>query len=427
MRVLFSPHRDRQHLFPMVPLAWACRAAGHEVIVAAAPILTDAIARTGLPAVAVGRDEPVRGPGDVVDIAMVFGHRPFPSDWPMRTHLLDDQQRAAVDVLGKNCARAAECVVDDLISLAGSWRPDLIVHDTAGFAGAVAAAALGVPNVRHLTGVGLQPMETRVGTSEPLAEYAALFERRGLAVRMLPDLTVDPSPPSLATPVSGPSQAMRYVPYNGPGVVPTWLGPSAGRPRVLVTWGLSVSKVVNRIGARGVAPFRLAIKALSAMDIEVMVAAAEDQLSLLGGLADDIRLVTGLPLHLMLPYCSAIVHQAGDGTTMTAAAGGVPQLTITRTPDNAHFGERLAGYGAGLHLRYRDLEDNPAAGDVVSGAVATLLDDTAYAKAAIRLREEIERMPTPVEVVDVLRALAGRPAPTPAGSPAADARRDVRP
>jgi hypothetical protein len=56
MRVLFTTWAWRSHLHAVTPFAWACRAAGHEVLVASQPGLVDEIVRTGLPAVGVGRD-----------------------------------------------------------------------------------------------------------------------------------------------------------------------------------------------------------------------------------------------------------------------------------------------------------------------------------------------------------------------------------
>lgn len=113
MRVLFNVHRDRQHLFPLVPLAWACRAAGHEVRIAGPAVLTDVIVHTGLPA-----------------------------NWPAHPHLLDDQQCAVIELIGRNSAETAEYMVDALIAFAGDWRPDVMVHDIAGFAGAVSVCNL---------------------------------------------------------------------------------------------------------------------------------------------------------------------------------------------------------------------------------------------------------------------------------------------
>jgi UDP:flavonoid glycosyltransferase YjiC (YdhE family) len=35
-----------------------------------------------------------------------------------------------------------------------------------------------------------------------------------------------------------------------------------------------------------------------------------------------------MPLHVLLPTCSAIVHQGGIGGVLTAVVAGVPQLVI---------------------------------------------------------------------------------------------------
>ncbi|MEA2207331.1 MAG: hypothetical protein QOE77_4107, partial [Blastocatellia bacterium] len=54
MRVLVSSWGWRSHFYPLVPLAWALRSAGHEVLVASQPSMTDTIVGAGLPAVALG-------------------------------------------------------------------------------------------------------------------------------------------------------------------------------------------------------------------------------------------------------------------------------------------------------------------------------------------------------------------------------------
>jgi len=54
MKVLFTTWAWPSHFFPLVPLAWALRAAGHEVRVASGPELAGTIRASGLPAVSVG-------------------------------------------------------------------------------------------------------------------------------------------------------------------------------------------------------------------------------------------------------------------------------------------------------------------------------------------------------------------------------------
>jgi UDP:flavonoid glycosyltransferase YjiC (YdhE family) len=406
MRVLFSPNISPQHLYPMVPLAWALRAAGHEVRVAANPGMADSIVHTGLPAVVVGTDQVRTGADDAGVRQLMFRDLQFPANWPLHPHLLNDDQRASIELLGQRAAMLAENTVDELIAFGRSWRPDIVVHDIGSFAGAVTAAALGVPGVQHLTGVGLRPMNTRAASPEPLPEFAALFERRGLPVRM-PAVSIDPSPPSLRLPVSGPCRGVRYVPYNGPGAVPTWLTERPDRPRICVTWGISVLNVREPHFDQALRPFRLAVAALSDVDAEVVLTTTGKQLGLLGELPGNVRPVRSLPLHLALPYCDLLVHQAGDGTALTASACGIAQLAITRKPDPTLTGGRLAATGVAIHLRYQHLEHDPHAREVVRAAVEKLLADAAYTEAAVELREEIERQPAPAALVPVLEAIAG--------------------
>jgi glycosyltransferase len=409
MRVLFTPHPSAQHLYPMVPLAWALRAAGHEVRVAAAPELAEPVRRAGLIAVDIGERVP-----DVYTMftntglgAKPYEHRPFPPDWPLHPELLDDEQRTMIELLGRNSAVFAESTVDELVEFGRWWRPSLVVHDVSGLVGAVTAETLGLPNVRHLTGVGVRPMERRVGGTEPLPEFAALFDRRGLAVRCAPDLTVDPTPPSLRLPVNGPCAGSRYVPYNGPGAVPDWVEQSGDRPRVCVTWGIGASRNSRRYGPLVLEPCRQTLAALSEMDVEVLLTTMADQLELLGELPANVRPLVAVPLNLLLPHCALIVHQCGDGTALTAAALGVPQLPITSKPDPALTGQRLEDVGAAIHLRNHDLAGDDDAAARIRTAAEKMLADPAYAEAAARLRAENEQQPSPAALVSTLESIAG--------------------
>jgi UDP:flavonoid glycosyltransferase YjiC (YdhE family) len=296
-----------------------------------------------------------------------------------------------------------------MVAFARDWRPDIVVYDVAGFAGAVTAGVLGVPSVRHLTGYGLRPMESRaVPKHVPLPEYAELFTRFSVPVRASPTLTIDPSPPSLRIAVTGPWREMRYVPYNGPGAVPVWLPDwlRQSHRRVCVTWGHGVVRTMLALGNAALEPLRDTLRALSSLDVDMIVAATPEQLAVLGELPANARPAVSVPLQYLLPYCDLIVHQAGDGTALTAAALGVPQLAITNKPDQALTSDRLAAIGAGLHLRYQDLQSDPARRDVIRSAASKLLSAGRHRQAARRLRHQIEQQPTPADVVASLEAVA---------------------
>src|SRR4051812_46742316 len=143
MRMLFTTWAWPSHYLPMVPLAWAARAAGHEVRIASQPALADTIARSGLTGTLVGRD---------LDITERFRRDVFAlidRDWkavtPADIQLMGERATAMFTDL-------AEAMVDDLVAFAQAWRPDVVVADPLTYAGPIAAAVLGVPAVRHLFG-----------------------------------------------------------------------------------------------------------------------------------------------------------------------------------------------------------------------------------------------------------------------------------
>lgn len=366
------------HFLPMVPVGWALRAAGHEVRVAVPPSCVDAVAGAGLPALGTGQDvEVVRGTRDRRD---GDGHAP-------RARILN-----ALDTF----VGVAAAMAGDLVEHARTWRPDLVVHDPLAFAGPLAAAVLGVPSVRHLWGADMTTNGdvTQASLLAELSSFEALLSRFGL--RELADLgtlTLDPCPPSVQVPAPVERQPIQYVPYNGPGVQPRWTTTLPPAPRVCVTWGRTVARFAGRIGF----PARAVVEAALAEGAEVIVATTQDQLP---ELPSGVRVAVSVPLHMLLPACSVIVHQGGGGTVLTSLRMGVPQLVLGQLPDHAFHAERIAQSGVGLRL-------DPAEADVprLRAELSRLLSEPSYAQAARRVREEMLGRPTPAEVVGVLERL----------------------
>ena len=399
MRVLFTCHGAAPHLYPMVPLAWALRTAGHEVRIASQTRILDQIVHTGLPAVEIAGAPQWTEAERRETITAIYTQGPWPVDWGLDPAALSDEQRTYLEFIGRRMLRTAEAMVDELTAFALRWRPELIVYDAICFAGAVVAARLGVPGVRHLCGTVAMPRIELTASGEPLPEYVRLFEARGLPVVLTADAVVDPTPVSMRLHSDPSWLGMRYVPYNGPGIAPGWAGAPAGRPRVCVTWGHTAA---TALGQAAVKPFRDAIDAITELDVDILAVSTAEQLEQLGALPAGARAAASVPLHRILTGCDVLVQQGGDGTTLTGAALGVPQLAISRKPDAEVAPGRLAGVGAGIHLRHQELRDDPAAAQVVRDAVAKLLADPGYRDAARRLRAEIERQPPPAALVSVL-------------------------
>jgi UDP:flavonoid glycosyltransferase YjiC (YdhE family) len=380
MRVLLTTFASTSHAFPMVPLAWALCAAGHEVRVACGPGVADAVTSAGLTAAVVD---------DTVDTRAIWAGGAAPAggtDWR------DGERERAARALDMFVA-AADAATTPLLDLARRWSPRLIVFEPRAYAGPVVGELLGVPAVRHLYGVDY----TLRRAPEEWPALARLWERHGLA-RPEPHgvASVDPCPPRLQ--VSGvPARiGVRYVPYNGPATEPWPPTPRAARPRVCVTWGTSFARYAGHLATAAAA-----VAGIAALGVDVTVAVAPGQRELLGGLPAGADVVEGLALHLLLPHCDAVVHQGGAGTTMTAAACGVPQLVVPALGDRYLNAERVAAAGAGLSVPEQEAE--PAA---LGAAALRLLRDPSLRTGARRLRNEITRQPPPSAAVAALVQLA---------------------
>ncbi|MDH2427201.1 nucleotide disphospho-sugar-binding domain-containing protein [Sphaerisporangium sp. TRM90804] len=429
MRVLMTSVWST-HFLPMVPTGWALRAAGHDVRVAVQPAHADVVATSGLPLTVVGRDvEVIRrrggdgaaanggaraagaGPaaGDGDGQARVGGQANGNGDAPAS----GGARRSGGDGSGagkgggvprERIVRAvgtfvgvADAMADDLVGLSRAWRPDLIVHDPLTFAGPLTAAVLGVPAVRHLWGADMTAgqADTQASLLAEVPLFWELLERFGLSeLEDLGTLTLDPCPPSVQLPAALPRQNVRFVPYNGPGVQPPWAAGLPPAPRVCVTWGSTVARFAGQIPF----PAGRAVEAAVALGAEVIVATTSDQLP---ALPDGVRVAESVPLHMLLPACSAIVHQGGGGTTLTALRHGVPQLVMGQLPDHAFHASRVAAAGAGIAL-------DPALAEpqAIREALSALMGDPSYGAAAGRVRLEMARQPAPTQVVGVLERLA---------------------
>lgn len=387
MRVLFTTWAWPSHLSALVPLAWACRVAGHDVVVASQPALRDDIVRTGLPAAEVGVD--------VDAVAMVRGYV-LPSAATTGTDGQAPRTGRGPRVMQMFLANA-ESMVDGLVDLAKSWRPDVVVYEPTALAGPIAAAAAGVPAVRHLYGADLM-VRARPMLPDLLAPLAA---RHGVSdLEPFGAATVDPTPESLAVPADYRRIPMRYVPFNGPGAVPAPLPERAGRPRVCVTWGHTMARLDPQYFLAGEV-----IRALCGIGVEVVAAVSADQQRHLGQLPDGVRVLVDAPLQHVVGECDLVVAHGGAGTVLTALHAGVPLLLVPQLPDHAGHAGRVLAAGAGEVLT-RD-EATP---DRLRAEVERLLKPGGPRAAARRVQQEMREAPPPAAVVADVELLAASPA-----------------
>ena len=389
MRVLFVTWAWPSHLYAMVPLAWACRAAGHEVLVASQPGLRESIWQTGLPGVPVGEDI------DTVNLVRGYllhsrageqgtaGKSSTPIDGAPRTA----QGPRALQMIMAHAGSMAS----DLIQQARIWKPDIVVFEPTALAGPLVAAAVRVPAVRQLYGVDLMHQARMLipPLLEPLAQRHGVRGADPLGVA-----TIDPAPPSLRVPAQYQRHLpMRYVPFNGPGAPGPQLPARTLRPRVCITWGTTISRLdPARFFAGQV------ICALQHLDVEIVAAVTSDQYPLLHRpLGDDVHIIQGVPLYLTLPDCDLLISHGGAGTVLTGFSYGLPQLLIPQLPDHAGHAARVRATGAGA-IFTRD-EATP---EQLRTETLRLLHSTDAHAAAKHLQHEMQQLPPPAAIVGEL-------------------------
>jgi len=374
MRALIVTSPGIGHTFPTIPTAWALRAAGHEVVLATSRY-HDTAARSGLPVVDVA-------PG--VDFGAVIAGFRAKGSIPAFGGPADTAARMAA--IGPLFAAVSEHYLAHTVALARLWRPDLVISTPLEGAGPLTAAVLGVPLVLHGFDLGRVSRLWR----DVAGHLAHHYERFGVSPAG-PAAVLDVAPPSMRL-AGADGWPMRFVPYNGGAVLPSWLNEQPKSPRVAVTLG-SVAPTVGGVGA--LKPFAAAA---GAVDAEFVLALGGADVADLGELPANVRAVAWTPLGALLRTCAAAIHHGGGGTMLTAMDAGVPQLVLPHAGDQFINADAVAGRGAGDRVEPGDLDEQ---------RLRALLADTSMRAAAESVAAEMAAQPSPAELVPRLVALAG--------------------
>jgi hypothetical protein len=361
MRIVFVAAPLQGHLLPLIPLAAACRDAGHDVILAGGAFPPDVL---GLRTADIGASfnlarsairASLRHPGLArAEMKGVAGH----------------------GFVGELFGRANLALIDPLMALAERERPDLIVFESLTEAGAIVAGRLAIPSV-------LQE-NTLWPATELFRAVTGSSTLAGLDIPA-PELTIGVIPPSLRRPDPG-VVPMRPVPYSGGGSIPDWLLTPSDRPRVLVSRS-------TLEGPNDGDPAAAIIAAAGRVDAEfVLVRPAAKRTAL----PPNVRTVGRVPLNELLPHAAAFIHHAGAGSVLGGLAAGVPQLATPGAGDRKHNAEMLAARGAGLAV--------PAKA-ITADDLDQLLTDQSVHTAAKEVAAEIAAMPAPETVVPALERL----------------------
>ena len=380
MKIVFASISAYGHLYPMMPLALARAEAGHDVTVAIGePFLGRLPLRT------------VRGVPGGVDLDWVVG----------------ETKRRHPDVEGFELSVAmfadttADLISATLIPTFQEMQPDLVVYEAMNVGAGVAAGALGIPAAAYAIGMAT----FRVGMIHTAAvgyhadRWADHGRRAPSDAPLLAAALLDPVPPSMGQyggATTMPTVPIRPVAFSeSTAQLPGWLTAPRTRPRVYLTLGTVAFGAVEVLSR--------AVAEIAPLDVDLLVAVGpEGDPAALGAVPGSVHVERFVAQGDVLPLVDIVVHHGGTGTVLGTFAAGLPQLILPQGADQFHNARSLAAIGAGRAL----LNDDQLPGTIAQ-AVSEMLAGSSERQVATRLRDEIDALPIPAEIVPELVALAG--------------------
>ncbi|GLY49783.1 nucleotide disphospho-sugar-binding domain-containing protein [Lentzea sp. NBRC 102530] len=373
MRVLFAAVPGVGHLYPLVPLAWAFVAAGHDVRIAFAE-LTGKAAECGLPVVDVS---PGWQAEEVVPRTLA-AHPEFTEDAWQRP-IPEDITPWAPLFAGVNRSLA-----EGALEFAGHWRPDLVVHEQVATYGLVVATKLGVPAVQR----NLENFRTGRVHHEVARHLADLLDRHGVGTLDEPVATVEAFPPSLLTDEPE-GWFTGEAPFTGGSVADRAAPERTGRPRIAVT--------TSSFPDFSLTAMRAVLGAGAGLDVDLALAGGVDTAPL-EPLPPNARALGWTPYGELYRGSAAVVHHGSGGSVLAALHAGVPQLVVLDPDDQSTpvVAAAVAKRGVGIVT---------TADEVDAALLTRLVSDESLRAATAEVRAERAGLPTTAETAARITAL----------------------
>ena len=373
MRALLTFVGGTGHLDPLLPVARALAAAGHDVAVAGSGGPVARVAADGFTPLPTSAPRPAAEPTtDRIPVVPVDRYA--------------TEVEFAENFAGKATRRHVVAVAEHL----RAWRPDVVVRDETDFGTAMAAEAAGVPCATHLIlAAGTLPRPDLVA---PVLE--AIRAEQGLPpdpslATLGRDLVLSPFPPSFRDPSAPlPDTALSYRP----------------RPAVAEASGHSVYVTLGTIfNGESIDLFDRLLAGLAHVPAEVLVTVGRElDPAVLGPQPRHVRIERFVPQGDVLPRCALVVSHGGSGSLMGALEHGLPSVLTPLGADQPHNAARAADLGVARVLDAAAV--TPA--EVTAVVNAALQDEDAHERARA-VKAEIDALPGLDAVVPRLEQLAG--------------------
>ncbi len=390
VRVLVVTQPAYGHLHPLVPVCRTLVVAGHEVTVATSRSFQARVEASGLAGVAAGIDWLES------DIASAF------PDYAEHQARGESKAFLLSEVFAWRTARA---MADDLITLAGERRIDVVIREPWEFGGAIAASKLNLPCVLHGIGTIANVEEVVSLAGARLAQHAAELGLSDDVWRFVEGrLYLDPCPPVLQSVPQGfcPGVSQPVTPEvfdasDGSIDLPAWLSQRGDRPVVY----LGLGTVMNRWHGL----LKRLVMDIRRLGVDLLVTTGPGvEPADLGPQPTNVHVERYLPLSAVLPHCDAVVCHGGWGTTIASLTHGLPLVIVPLGAD----GPRMAAKCEQAGLARTVTVDDAHRGETPA-ALTEVLELPRYREAALAAREQIAQMPSTTDAVDAIASAADTP------------------
>jgi UDP:flavonoid glycosyltransferase YjiC (YdhE family) len=378
MRILCTFVGGFGHLTPMLPLARAARAAGHEVAIAGSGGLVPRIEEAGFAAYATSpvphhdssaaaRDttplEAVRARAAEIEFAQNFGDRG-----------------------ARRMAAAVSPLLEDL-------QPDLVLRDETDLGTTIAAERHGVPVATQL--VLASGLLVRPELVAPALDAVRL--EHGLApdpdlTRLTSGLVLSHFPPGFRSP----DAPLRLRPAHYRSSDHPTPERAVDRPLVYATLGTIFNKSSGDL-------FERLLAGLAGLDADVVVTVGRQlDPAAFGPQPPHVRVERFVAQEDVLRTASVMVSHGGSGSLLAALAHGVPSVLLPLGADQPH--NALRGEQLGVATSLDAATATPTA--IAEAVRAALRDDTMHARCTA-VADDVRAMPDVTSAVAALEDAAG--------------------
>jgi UDP:flavonoid glycosyltransferase YjiC (YdhE family) len=379
VRILFTATPLDGHVRPMLPLARALRARGHDIAFVTHESWHGHIEAEGFPVFAAGVSHAEARLQLVPHLDEIQALPP-----------LERRQHIYPLLFGRGHAPPK---LSGLLRTCRAWAPAALVWESSDLAGPIAAAALGLRAVNHSFGamIPLAALKRSEEAVLPLWRQAGIEQQPCSGA--FAGLYVDLCPPSLAWELP-PGETVQLAPASVRATSPPpWLG-ELGTPLVYVTLGTVFNDP---------AVFRHVLDGLGDAAGALVTIGRDGDPSALGPVPAHVRVERFVPQEDVLPACGAVVAHAGSGSTLAALAHGLALVLVPQGADQFENAVRVGAAGAGVVVM-----PDALSGESVRDALRLVLGEPSFAAAAQKVAAEIAAMPGPGEVAIAVEEYVAR-------------------